>query len=265
MLMQEILAREVAPGTVAMWWIGQGGYAIKTPTGKVILLDAYLSNYAAQRIDPEFPRRYPAPIDPGQIACDYMICTHDHCDHLDPGAIGPMPDKDSVLFIAPRLCRPRLLELGAPAANIHELNVGDGRRFPDFKIRATFCIPNEECVIDSIGCLISIPDGPTLYFSGDTGYTPFLEYVKGYEPDVVLTCINGRFGNMNAQEAARLTAALKPKLAIPNHYDMFERNLADPEEFRRELSVVAPQIPCKILHVGERLIWPQGADAQSLE
>ena len=260
MLMQEIKTKAVPHGSVAIWWIGQAGYVFKTSTGKVIFYDAYLSNWAAEQLDPEFPRRYPTPIEPVDIECDYMIITHDHADHLDPGTIGPLPNKENVIFIAPHLCRKPLEALGVPSANIHVVDVGEAKRFPDFEIRATFCVPNEECVIDSIGCLLTFPGAGKLYLTGDSGYTPFLHYIKDYAPDVILACINGRFGNMSAKDAAVLTAALEPKLAIPNHYDLFPLNLADPEEFRRELTQVAPAIPCRVLELGECLIWPTAAD-----
>jgi L-ascorbate metabolism protein UlaG (beta-lactamase superfamily) len=41
-------------------------------------------------------------------------------------------------------------------------------------------------------------------------------------------CINGKLGNMNAEEAARLTEIITPRLAVPNHYGMFESNTEDP-------------------------------------
>ena len=37
---------------------------------------------------------------------------------------------------------------------------------------------------------------------------------------------------MNAEEAAEITKRISPKMAVPNHYDMFESNSEDPENFK---------------------------------
>ena len=37
---------------------------------------------------------------------------------------------------------------------------------------------------------------------------------------------------MNVNEAIRVSEKIKPKLAIPNHYDMFESNSENPENFK---------------------------------
>ena len=42
-LMQAVEAEGVGPDQVAVWWIGQAGYIVKTSGGKVIFIDAYLS------------------------------------------------------------------------------------------------------------------------------------------------------------------------------------------------------------------------------
>ena len=44
-------------------------------------------------------------------------------------------------------------------------------------------------------------------------------------------CINGKLGNMNADEAVSIANAVKPSVAVPNHYDMFESNSENPEKF----------------------------------
>jgi L-ascorbate 6-phosphate lactonase len=46
-------------------------------------------------------------------------------------------------------------------------------------------------------------------------------------------CINGKLGNMNLQEAARLTAQLQPRQVLPMHWGLFAENTLDPLEFAR--------------------------------
>lgn len=47
----------------------------------------------------------------------------------------------------------------------------------------------------------------------------------------MFVCINGKLGNMSVTEAVRLANIIKPKVAVPNHYDMFLSNSEDPHKF----------------------------------
>ena len=44
-------------------------------------------------------------------------------------------------------------------------------------------------------------------------------------------CINGKLGNMNVEEALKLTEILSPRVGVPTHYGMFESNTEDPEKY----------------------------------
>ena len=60
---------------------------------------------------------------------------------------------------------------------------------------------------------------------------PELGKVKSFSPDILISCINGRYGNMNWQDAFMLAHRLEVKLAIPMHYDLFAINTEDPSLF----------------------------------
>jgi L-ascorbate metabolism protein UlaG (beta-lactamase superfamily) len=76
-----------------------------------------------------------------------------------------------------------------------------------------------------------------VYVTGDTEYDRKLIEVKIYKPDIMIICINGdgNNGNMNIEEAIKLTALIRPKIVIPMHYGMFKENTADPQKFTRLL------------------------------
>ena len=74
----------------------------------------------------------------------------------------------------------------------------------------------------------------TIYHSGDTVVFPgmgqiLIEQAAG-KIDLGILPINGKVGNMNGADAARLGKAIGTKLVIPCHYDLFEFNTADPRE-----------------------------------
>ena len=78
--------------------------------------------------------------------------------------------------------------------------------------------------------------GKLAWLSGDTLFDPSLaksvnELAGGRKISAAMICINGRLGNMNAQEAAEVISSLRPELAIPMHFGLFAGNTADPEPF----------------------------------
>ena len=71
----------------------------------------------------------------------------------------------------------------------------------------------------------------TLYFAGDTLYNEKLEDIKEFGIDISFICINGKLGNMNVEDAIKLTTIINPKVAVPTHYGMFANNTEDPEKY----------------------------------
>ena len=51
----------------------------------------------------------------------------------------------------------------------------------------------------------------------------------------MFVCINGKLGNMNADEAAKLTKIINPLVGVPTHYGMFASNTEDPEKYTSQI------------------------------
>jgi len=74
-----------------------------------------------------------------------------------------------------------------------------------------------------------------------------------------MVCINGNWGNMNAREAARLTAAVKPKIVVPMHWGMFAHNTVDPQTFVAAAKEAGMEATILIMeHMGCYVCWPFG-------
>lgn len=210
--------------TLNLKWIGQSGYIIGD--GKTeICIDPYLSD-VVNRLQNR-PRMVRAPFAPEELKSDIIICTHDHLDHVDIDAI-PLMKKDNILFLAPLDAKPRLFECGV--VNYESFDVGTVVRTGDFELEAVFA----DHSAPAVGVIIRY-DGITMYFSGDTLYNKKLEELKEYNIDIMFICINGKLGNMNADEAVRLTGIIKPRVAVPAHYGMFESNTVDPKIFTSKI------------------------------
>ena len=64
-----------------------------------------------------------------------------------------------------------------------------------------------------------------------SGKDTVLEKLKEMNIDVMFICINGKLGNMNVDEAVKLTGIIDPKVGVPTHYGMFESNTEDPKKY----------------------------------
>ena len=201
-------------------WLGQGGFLFRLGE-KTLAVDPYLSDSVAQT--DRFRRIVPIPIQPEALSCDMVVCTHDHQDHLDADTIS----KTSLpLYAGPDTCIAHFRALGIDDGRLQPLNAGDTVPLGDARVTALFARHTE----DSIGALIEYR-GLRLYVTGDTEYDERLLEAAGLHVDILFICINGRLGNMNAQDAARVARGVNCRLAVPMHYGMFAENTEDPAVF----------------------------------
>ena len=200
-------------------WIGQGGYWLSDGVTE-LCIDPYLSdvvNRVAGR-----GRMVEPPFAPEELASDAVICTHNHLDHVDIDAI-PLMRKD-MLFLAPADAERTLRECGV--VRYQPFDEGATCSIGEFALTAVYA----DHSAPAIGVIVK-HGGRTLYFSGDTEYSERLKEIAAYDIDVMVICINGKLGNMNVEEAIRLTEVIAPKVGIPTHYGMFESNTEDPTKY----------------------------------
>lgn len=204
-------------------FLGQSGYIIKTEKAEIII-DPYLSD-SVNRVAGR-PRTLPIPINPQNISCEAVICTHNHLDHLDPDTIAQINDKQ--FFITTNEGKTELNKLGKE--QVVSLNIGESTVVGDIEITAVFA----DHTVEAFGLIVKA-DNKTLYFSGDTLYNEKLFDIAKYHPDITLICINGRLGNMNVEEALITAKRIGAKINIPNHYDMFASNSENPRNFTNQI------------------------------
>jgi L-ascorbate 6-phosphate lactonase len=226
------------PGSVTLWWLGQSGFLLKTPLGLVIALDPYLTNSCGAlgaAVGLNMDRQVPPLLPPaGLVGIDLYVVTHSHQDHLDPetlleyrrhGGRGP--------YLAPAESAEKLRSLGVPDEEI--TMTWPNRIFAsrDLEIRATFAIPFAGDDLTHVGYLMSVDQGPKIYFTGDTAYHEVLSAaVQPHQPDLMVSVINGAYRNLGPAEAARLTRELGVRKVIPCHYDLFPDNGQSPRMLR---------------------------------
>ena len=205
-------------------FLGQSGYLLKSGNTEIII-DPYLSD-SVNRVAGR-PRTLPISINPKDIRCDAVICTHNHIDHLDPVTVSEIPPEQ--YFITTNEGKSELKRLGKENADV--LNVGDSISIGDFNITAVFA----DHTVEAFGLIVKA-ENKILYFSGDTLFNEKLFRIADYKPNLTFICINGRLGNMNVDEALITAKKIGAKINIPNHYDMFESNSENPLLFSEKIS-----------------------------
>ena len=214
-------------------WLGQGGFLVRDDAKTTeILVDPYLSDIVNR--NGTCPRQHPVPIAPADITSDTVICTHDHLDHLDTGAIPEMPE--DTFFVATYEGCDTLDKLGRH--NHKAVREGDVLQIGGIRVMIVYA--HHTC--EAFGVILEA-DGVRLYISGDTLYDEKLFDFAAYRPDITCICINGRMGNMNVEEAVVTAKKIGARLNIPDHYDMFASNAEDPAKFTREFPADAAFTP----------------------
>ena len=256
-LMRDIRAFPVERGSVALWFLGQNGFIFKSPEGTLLATDLYLTNSCIHVAPPgmNLSRSVPVPIEPEDINVDVVACTHNHQDHTDPETIERLRNRDTTHFVGPHpscdVFRAKQIESGRilPIWPDHEIEIRD------LRLRATFALPTDDSDLNHLGYLIQFADGPRIYMTGDTAESELLAAVRKHEPQLMITCINGGFKNLSHDQAARLACDIKPRAAIPAHYDMFPDNSIDPHQFEAALKLRAPDVRYLEAAHGEPVIF----------
>src|SRR5947209_18610565 len=126
--LSELLDRvEVPENALAIQFHCQVSMAIKA-SGNVIYFDPWYSDFFVKALadTPSATRRKrPPPLAPEDVTnADYILITHDHLDHLDPGTVPAAARRSSrAHFIVPQAGHGHLLELGVPPERITAIRI----------------------------------------------------------------------------------------------------------------------------------------------
>lgn len=256
-MINEIRKVQLKKGEVAIAWLGQNFYILKTPNGTTISIDPYLErSEEIKYVHPE------PPIKPEDLKVDFIFCTHDHRDHTDPVTL-PIVAKYSAetIFLGPKESADHLAKLGIEERRIKALEAGKTYSFKDFKVTPYYSIPPQEARTTHFGYLFEI-DGTKIYNMGDTSRSTienaaeFLREIAEASPDIAMLPIIGDTPDRRPEDAYLVAKAIKTKIAIPCHYDCFADRTIDPEEFvklfKNEHEIRPIVIPYKEIYIHKK-------------
>jgi len=179
---------------------------------------------------------------------DYIIVTHDHGDHLgDTEKIAKATGAKVVAIydLAVDLENKGLSVIGA--------NVGGKLSIEDLFIVLTPAI-HSAARGNPVGVVVSGKDA-RIYHAGDTGLFAEMAYIgELYKPDIAMLPIGGHF-TMGVIEAVKAVELIKPKIAIPMHYNTFPPIRADPSEFKKNVEEKTTT-KAVILEPGQEYYYP---------
>lgn len=249
------------PGAVACVWLGQAGFLFKSPAGVTVMVDPYLSDYAEEMWG--LRRVLPPAIDPARFRPDLLLVSHWHEDHLDAPLVRRYAKEPDVVFAGPGSCVARAQAWGWPAERTVTIERGGRHRMGDVEVTATFARHEVPGALseDAVGFLLDI-GGVRVWDVADTEYDARLRPLREERVDVMLVPINGVGGNLDAHEAALLAWQVRPRIAIPMHYNMWSAAdfgpgaTLDPALFRETLGKIGGGIEVRVLAVGEIVAWP---------
>jgi L-ascorbate 6-phosphate lactonase len=254
MLAKKIDNLKVAQGEIALFYLAQAGFYIKT-TDRTIIIDAYLSD-AVERLF-NFKRMIPSVIRPEEIDADLYLSTHSHADHLDPDALPVIAQNKKTFFIGSPDCEELYRNNNIPENRYKVLKLNEEWKCDGISIKTIYA-DHGDLAPDAVGMLIDM-DGIKIYHAGDTCFSPDKIIASLHsDVDIMIAPINGQYGNLNASEACRLARLISPEILIACHFWMFlehvcEGGKGDPATFLKESENLPEKIKAMVMAPGEFL------------
>lgn len=256
---ERLSAKATSSGTVSLYWLGQAGFVVDSASGRFVI-DPYLSDSLAEKYKgTKYPhtRMMAAPIAPPALqAVDYVLCTHRHTDHMDPGTLQPMAQANpSLPFVVPE----------ASVAEAHKrcgvglerlLLADQGRTLALGPAASVYALASahEELKVDAqghsewLGYVLEV-DGLRIYHSGDcVPYAGLVEQLRALQIDVALLPVNGRDserlgngvpGNFTLAEAMDIAVAAGIPHLIAHHHGLFDFSTVAPQEIDAQIAPAA--------------------------
>jgi len=201
-------------------------------------------------IDPFLDDNPVSPVKSKDVKPDFVILTHGHGDHLgDSLKIGK---RDNPLFI----CVNELAEwLKSKGLNAHNMHIGGSKKFDFGTVKFTIAhhgsiTPDGQYAGEPAGVILNI-DGKTLYHCGDTGLFYDMKLIgETNNIDYMFVPIGDNF-TMGINDAVRAVEFVKPKVAVPIHYNTFPIIEAQPEVFKDKIE--SNGFSCQIIKFGEEI------------
>ncbi len=213
-------------------WYGHACIEVRTPGGKIILIDPWFGNPPSPRTADSIER------------CDLLLVTHGHGDHMgDAVALASRLRPVWPCMHEMTLWLARRLPGGADA--VIGMNKGGTVEVAGIKVTMTHADhsagdwnPGGETTLylgEPAGFVVELENGFRFYHAGDTNVFGDMRLIRElYRPDLAMLPIGGHY-TMGPREAALAVELLGVKHVMPIHYGTFPILAGTPADLAAEL------------------------------
>ena len=199
---------------------------------------------------------------------DAVVVSHEHYDHCDLDALAGAGFDPGIPLIGPGTVA--AIARGKGFRDVRAIEAWEATTVGDLTVTAT---PGQHGVHE-VTFVIQAAER-TVFFGGDSLRVPELDTIPGRfgHVDLAILPTNGlcirpmnlRQVVMDAEQAAGLTAVLKPTLAVPHHYAfhsgwlgdrMITKGDQDPRHYADAVARIAPQIDVRLVLPGTAVTVP---------
>lgn len=213
-------------------WLGHAAVEVVASSGTRLLFDPYLGN-------PRSPRTVDS-----VTACDVMLVTHGHSDHVGDSldiARRTHPTWPAIHELSLWLGD----QLAEGDAEVIGMNKGGTVQARDLRVTMVHAEHSAGDWSDAakmprylgepVGFVVELPGGYRLYHAGDTALFGDMALIRDlFKPDVAFLPIGGHY-TMDPAAAAVATKLLGVRAVVPIHWGTFPILAGTPDELRREL------------------------------
>lgn len=227
-------------------FLGHSCFLVETAKARLII-DPYLNDNPSAKIKAS------------DVRCDFILVSHGHEDHSGDAL------EISKRCNAPIIANYEIAEyFGAQGAKTHGMNPGGGHTFPFGRVKLTLARHTSSVnaglnpIYMGVPCgLLVQADGRTLFHAGDTALFMDMQLIARAGIDAAIIPIGDNF-TMGPEDALTALDFLKPRFAIPMHYNTWPLINQDAKAFAAEAAKHGHTV--RVLETGQSIeVTPQAA------